>query len=664
MTDDANLPPFPFDDLPPLADAPIGQDALPSWLSPGGSEDKGETSMPSMPYWPNFGSEADPARSRLDDTLSNCPRPSDELPPLPPLPDQSVPTERIHTSRSKRKPAQPVDLPLPPPYSAGLSQLSPFLPPKAALRSMAEPATPAQTPPPAQPLEMPPASAIWRIRRIVVTPSLEDGESIAVFRTVIRDEAGRGYVNTKVSFELPPGIKQVQASRKPVARKGALHWALGALGPTDSVALSVKIPVHLLGGAEAAAAPRSYEVAYQPLPGALLDVDRKSPSTVPIGEPFSVLFTVTNSGELPSNDVTVRVLDRTSGGRPVMMKLPPIAPGESRVATLELASRVEGTHQWLALVESSGSEPFESLFSTEVVRATLAVEVRHESTIRVDAVGTVGLAIQNRSPVVARDVAVHLAVPEELLFDSSSDGRFDRAANQISWSIDEIPPDEVRIVEARLKGFSPGFVGLHARAESSSGAISSASSNVFVEVDARANSSSLDKLLAAIASDMPDDADEPRERLSESGARHLVFDLAGSHYAVAIDHVREVLRPGRITPIPGAPDWMPGVANIRGDIVTLVDLPRFFGFPTGDDPMRGMLVAQSEDGRLVTGLLVNDIVGIRRLSDGGILDQDRFPDNPILPFMESLGEFDRRLVPIVRMERLLCETETAAAIVA
>ena len=89
-----------------------------------------------------------------------------------------------------------------------------------------------------------------------------------------------------------------------------------------------------------------------------------------------------------------------------MMKLPPIAPGESRVATLELASRVEGTHQWLALVESSGSEPFESLFSTEVVRATLAVEVRHESTIRVDAVGTVGLAIQNRSPVVARDVIV------------------------------------------------------------------------------------------------------------------------------------------------------------------------------------------------------------------------------------------------------------------
>ncbi len=658
MTDDANLPPFPFDELPPLADAPLANDALPTWLAPGERADAGETSMPSLPYWPNFGSDADPSRSLLEDTLSNCPRPSDELPPLPPLPDQSVPTERILSSRSKRR-LKPVDLPLPPPFSAGLSELSPFLPPKAEPEPEPAPAL-AKTPPPAQPLEMAPASAIWRTRRIAVVPSLEEGETIAVFRTVIRDEAGRGYVNAKVSFELPPGIKQVQASRKPVARKGALHWTLGALGPTETIALSVKIPVHLLGSLEAAAVTRLYEVAYQPLPGAVLAVDLKAPAAVPVGEPFVVSMTVKNVGELSSNDVTVRVLDRTSGGRPVAVALPPIDPGQSRVATLELASAVEGAHQWLALVESSGSEPYESIFATEGVRATLAVEFRHESTLRVDGVGAVAIAIRNDSPVVARGVTAQLAMPEELLFDSSARGRFDRAANHVAWAVGDIPPGETRTVEARLKGFSPGFVGLHARVESPSGAVGAASSNLFVEIDARANSSSLDKLLAAIAADTPDDADDLRERPAETGARHLVFDLAGSHYAVAIEHVREVLRPGRLTPVPGAPAWMPGVANIRGDIVTLVDLPRYLGFPAGEAAPRGMLVAQSEDGRTVAGLLVDDIVGIRRLSDGGAFDRGRFPDNPILPYLEGVGEFERRIVPIVRIGPLLRDTEMGA----
>jgi chemotaxis signal transduction protein len=655
MTDDAKIPPFPFDDLPPLTDAPSAAGALPSWLAPGDRSDGGDQSIP---YWPTFSSESAPSQSRLEDTLSNCPRPNDALPPLP---DQSVLTERIVSSGAKRRRAKPADLPMPPPFSAGLSELSPFLPPKEdpspIVDSQPSPAL-ARTPPPAQPLDMPPASAIWRTRRIASVPRLEEGESLAVFRTVIRDEAGRGYVNTKVSYELPPGIKQVQASRKPVARKGSLHWSLGALGPTETVALSVKIPVDLLGGAEAASATRYYEVAYQPLPGAMFEVQLKPPARVPIGEPFVIEVTVANTGELPTNDVTVRVLDRSSGSRPVAVALPPIAPGESRAATIELVSPVEGAHQWLALVESSGCEPFESIFTTESVRATLAVELRHESTVRVDRDETIVLSIRNESPVVARGVVAQLSVPEELLYDSSLGGRYDRAANLVGWTIGDIPAGGMRTVETRLKGFSPGFVGLHARVESLSGAVGSASSNLFVEIDARANSSSLDKLLAAIATDVPDDTEDYRARPAETGARHLVFDLAGSHYAVSIEHVREVLRPGRLTPVPGSPAWMPGVANIRGDIVALVDLPRYLGFHAAEGSLRGMLVAQSEDGRTVTGLLVNEIVGIRRLSDGGAFDRSRFPDNPILPYLEGVAEHGNRLVPIVRIGSLLRDTET------
>ncbi len=677
MTDhgESALPPFPFGEMPPLPDLPIEggpSGDLPSWLAlTGGAATSPETgeaslhSMPSIPYWPGAssnGTEYDSFPNRPepepDDTLSNCPRPSDELPALKALPEQSMPTERIRTDSMRRRPA--LDLPLPPPFSAGLSQLSPFLPPKPAPAPIADSQAVQsleRTPPPAEPLDIPPASAIWRTRRISVVPRIEENGSIAVFRTVIRDEAGRGFENAKVSFHLPNGLKQVQASRKPVAKKGALNWSLGALGATDSVPLSVKIPTVLLGGAEAAAAPRDFELTYQPLPGAKLVGELASPGSVLVGEPFQVTMTVSNTGELPSKEVTVRVSDRTSGGKPTIATTRPIAPGHSRTVTLELISHVEGRHDWLATVESGGSEPAETIFSTHGARVALGLELRHDSMIRVDQEDEIALVIRNDSPVPARGVTAQLTMPEELTFASAIGGHYDRSLNLVGWAVGDIPAGESLTVVARLRGFSPGLVGMQARAESIGGMGAAASSNIFVEIDARSTSSSLDKLLAALEESLPDDADEIQERPAESGARHIVFELAGSPYAVPIENVREVVRPSRPTPVPGLPEWMPGVANVRGDIVSIVDLPLFLGVQNATAEHRGLLIAQTNDGTLTVGLLVSNIVGIRRLSAARPLDREQFRNNPIAVFLDGVVEENGRLIPIVRFDALIRATE-------
>jgi purine-binding chemotaxis protein CheW len=61
----------------------------------------------------------------------------------------------------------------------------------------------------------------------------------------------------------------------------------------------------------------------------------------------------------------------------------------------------------------------------------------------------------------------------------------------------------------------------------------------------------------------------------------VTFSLANERYAVATCHVREVLRCGDVTPVPGAPDFLAGLLNLRGEVLAVFDLRTFFGIAAG-----------------------------------------------------------------------------------
>jgi purine-binding chemotaxis protein CheW len=57
----------------------------------------------------------------------------------------------------------------------------------------------------------------------------------------------------------------------------------------------------------------------------------------------------------------------------------------------------------------------------------------------------------------------------------------------------------------------------------------------------------------------------------------VTFALGGERYAVETCHVREVVRFDDLTPVPGGPDFLAGLVNLRGEILAVFDLRRFFG---------------------------------------------------------------------------------------
>jgi len=71
-------------------------------------------------------------------------------------------------------------------------------------------------------------------------------------------------------------------------------------------------------------------------------------------------------------------------------------------------------------------------------------------------------------------------------------------------------------------------------------------------------------------------------RRADTSLEVVLFALGRERYAIEARFVREVARLVDFTPVPGTPDFIVGVTNLRGDVLALVDLRRFFGVAPQD----------------------------------------------------------------------------------
>lgn len=99
----------------------------------------------------------------------------------------------------------------------------------------------------------------------------------------------------------------------------------------------------------------------------------------------------------------------------------------------------------------------------------------------------------------------------------------------------------------------------------------------------------------------------------------VTFSLADERYAVETRHVCEVVRPGELTPVPGAPDVLAGLLNLRGDILAVFDLRRFFGVAAqGLTELSRVVVLGGE--RIEFGMLADAVHEVTALRLGEVLE--------------------------------------------
>jgi purine-binding chemotaxis protein CheW len=169
----------------------------------------------------------------------------------------------------------------------------------------------------------------------------------------------------------------------------------------------------------------------------------------------------------------------------------------------------------------------------------------------------------------------------------------------------------------------------------------------------------LDELLARAAGGDADPGLPPPLEASEEevGEQHLVFTLAGGEFAVALANVQEIAAAPLITPLPRAPGWLLGVGNVRGDILSVLDLRAFFGLPPGGASGAGRLVvAVSRREPVAAGLLVDAVRRIVRL-DAGRLEPPDGAEGSVRPYLRGELRRGSRLLWVLDLERFLLSSE-------
>jgi purine-binding chemotaxis protein CheW len=90
------------------------------------------------------------------------------------------------------------------------------------------------------------------------------------------------------------------------------------------------------------------------------------------------------------------------------------------------------------------------------------------------------------------------------------------------------------------------------------------------------------------------------------------FLLAYERYAVESSWVREVYPLKDLSPLPGTPSFVLGIINVRGQIISVVDLKNFFDLPTkGLTDFNKVIIVG--DGRMEFGLLADAVSGVRQI---------------------------------------------------
>jgi purine-binding chemotaxis protein CheW len=99
---------------------------------------------------------------------------------------------------------------------------------------------------------------------------------------------------------------------------------------------------------------------------------------------------------------------------------------------------------------------------------------------------------------------------------------------------------------------------------------------------------------------------------AETSVELLEFRLAQEKYALEARYVREVCPLKSLTPLPGTPPFVLGIVNVRGRILPVLDLKKFFDLPErGLTDLHRIILVQGND--LELGLLADVIVGLRTI---------------------------------------------------
>ncbi len=136
----------------------------------------------------------------------------------------------------------------------------------------------------------------------------------------------------------------------------------------------------------------------------------------------------------------------------------------------------------------------------------------------------------------------------------------------------------------------------------------------------------------------------------------VTFKLAGETYGINVMQVQEVLRYSDIAPVPGAPAYVLGIINLRGNVVTVIDTRHRFGLAPGELTDNSRIVIIEADNHVV-GILVDSVAEVVYLRQSEIETAPNVGNEESAKFIQGVCHKNNELLILIELDKLLTDEE-------
>ncbi|MCH8552535.1 MAG: chemotaxis protein CheW [Natronospirillum sp.] len=132
----------------------------------------------------------------------------------------------------------------------------------------------------------------------------------------------------------------------------------------------------------------------------------------------------------------------------------------------------------------------------------------------------------------------------------------------------------------------------------------------------------------------------------------MTFNLAEEVYGLDVMNIKEVLRHTEISPVPGAPPYVLGIINLRGNVVTVIDARTRFGLDTAEVTDDTRIVVIETDAETI-GIMVDSVSEVIYLKESEIEPPPNVGSDEMSHYIKGVCNRDDTLIILINLHDMV-----------
>ncbi|MCL2099302.1 MAG: chemotaxis protein CheW [Oscillospiraceae bacterium] len=157
------------------------------------------------------------------------------------------------------------------------------------------------------------------------------------------------------------------------------------------------------------------------------------------------------------------------------------------------------------------------------------------------------------------------------------------------------------------------------------------------------------------------------ETMMTEDNKHLIFTLGKETYGVPILKIQNIERKLDITPVPGAPSFVKGITNLRGQIIPVLDLKEKLGIGATEVTDKTCIIivnVRKESGMHKNGVMVDEVSEVMDMSDGYIEPVPKYHNTQInQEVMSGIGKVRDQVIILLDIQKILEMSDNLSTVI-